>query len=1278
YSRSTVTTVEEEQESYTTGLQLPQTSKTLELQPESKYYSSTLEDKKEKPIFLTQLSPAAVNVGESAIFTITVSGLPKPTVQWFHNGKVITSSSIYKLVQEKDEYTLIISEVKTEYKGEYTCTASNRFGQTTCTTYLEVSKRASTTAEQWVEKMFKATVQPPNFTSQIKPIKCQEGGEAYFKYKVTGDPIPDVQWYKSARQIQPGKYCIIVNNPDGSGFINMKGIQQQDSGLYTCKASNPSGEASCSADLIVFKEPISVSQRKEHMVVQKGYKVSMTAEQATESRLYEVNLPGETRARDQAGHQMVYTIGTEDSQVVSSEQVQTLRELDMSAATVQRERVTHQAAVLQSHEVQERVSVGVTLPPEVSVVSTKQHRTAPFHTSAVQDSPQLTEQHCDRIQSPVVVELQSSKEKRSKLMSATSEEMTTLASVSTEMSGERKTDKVKPTSEPKHLVSSHLVESQLSILKERSQDIPKPQEEKSYKVKEGIKILYSAMSTEKQMIPEGHTTDVPSSDSALQSSVTKESFKPILASVSETKQTLSKETKFTMQRPEAEKALLRKDYIMKSALTAEEKQMLQAEQTKQVKSLESATSLFSQVEGEQVLHLQIIRDQDILPSEEPFTCEKPAVEQAGARKSPTLLHTVTHDERTSVTCEDTTEFEAKRDTMTIQPQKQAPTPLHLQSFHPGGALTKEGIITIEKPAQQTATQKQEKARKHAASSEEKMELSADYSKDLDVSVTGVQSKLRTEPRPQNILQVTSKPMQISKETPFTSDAKQQRALIQKEDRWNIMQVTSVADSQALEEGHTESLTAVDKFSCKSEIEPKVPAEPIQIEEKAIATESSVLLEATEQDFAIQIQEGQSVRQSIMMDEKRILIGEMSQQITKSESTKVSLKTQHKMAVFVSESGESRTLPKELTFVIQIPKPTSLDIRRQLKDALQSAVALDQPLILADVVGSLEATEVQEVKVLKEPRRAMFTYLITTPGAPMEITLAFEGQYPKTADLRTELQAAFYSIIYHEQHVLTSEQPGTLQIDKPQRLKVSSASSKEILSSVVETVKVAESVVDFTTPKSQAAKRKTESRATHETATAEERIVVQESKVTQSNLGGQVMEVTTESHAEFEQTVQVARQEVRTMTVKGYERDVGMVDITTDMPMTSIPTEQSVDVLIQKEHREEFISEEVKKSKSQGNVKDYPIIETFLEDITTEEHCKVTYTVTVKYVTKANWLFNGQIIQSGKEFKCSKEHDTYTLTIMKIIKEKHEGEYVFEAVNEAGKTTTSSRLTVVSK
>uniref|UniRef100_A0A3B5QC21 Ig-like domain-containing protein n=1 Tax=Xiphophorus maculatus TaxID=8083 RepID=A0A3B5QC21_XIPMA len=137
----------------------------------------------------------------------------------------------------------------------------------------------------------------------------------------------------------------------------------------------------------------------------------------------------------------------------------------------------------------------------------------------------------------------------------------------------------------------------------------------------------------------------------------------------------------------------------------------------------------------------------------------------------------------------------------------------------------------------------------------------------------------------------------------------------------------------------------------------MPTEPVQIEEKEISTESSISLEAAEQDFAVQIQEGQSVRQSIVMDEKRVLTGELSQEISKSESTKVIVSTQPKLSLMASESKDSTALPKEMMFVIQIPKPSSLNIRHQLREALQSAVASDQPVLLADVVGKLQALEV---------------------------------------------------------------------------------------------------------------------------------------------------------------------------------------------------------------------------------------------------------------------------------------------------------------------------------
>lgn len=1266
-SSTIITTVEEQEEIFSTGVQLPQKTKTLELKPESKRYSSTLEKKKEKPVFLSQVSPASVCVGETAKFTVKVSGVPKPVVQWSHNGKVITSSSVYKLIEEKEDYTLVITKVTSEYEGEYSCTATNRFGQTTCTTYLEVKSVDISQAEKWVEKMFKVTGQPPKFSVPIQPSRCPEGTEVSFHYEVSGDPVPDVKWYKGAFQVQPSRNCVIISNPDGSGCLNLKSLKQEDSGMYMCKASNKFGEASSSAELAVFKESVVVSKQEQLTVVQKkGYKVSVT-EQATESRLYQVSLPGQDRARSD---QMVYTIGTEDRQIIPSEQVGSLQEVDISSATIQREQLTHQAAVLQAHEVEERVSVVSTPPPQVSLIPSKQLHMAAF-TSSVEESQDFTEQHCDRIQSPEVIELKGAKEKRSKVMSAVAEELTPLSTISTEPLTDSQSATVRPTSEPKHLVSGHQVESQLSILKEQYADICKPEEEKGYQVKEGIKILYSAQSTEKRMLTEGHTTELAAADSAMKSSAVKEQHQPLLASVSESKHTLSKEAKFSMQRPTEETAHLSKDTILKAALNTEENQLLQAEPSEQLPSLPGAKYVHPQIEGEQLLHLQVITDQDLLPSEESFTCEKPTPAHAGTRRSPTLLHTVIQDEQRTVVCEDTSTFEAKPSTSTVQPKTEAATLLHLQSTHPVDTLSKEGVLVTEKPDQQLAAQKQERTRSHVAITEEKRELTGDYHTELDLSVTGIHSQLRTEPRPQSILQLSFQPMQLPKETPVTTDIKQQRALVQKEDRWNVMHVPSVADSRALEEGHTEALTTLDKFTCRTAVEPKVPSESVQIEEKEISTESSALLESAEEDFAIQIQEGQSVRQSIVMDEKRVLRGELSQEITKSETTKVdSVTTQPRLSLMASESQDNTALPKEMTFVIQVPKAFSLNIRRQLRDVLQSAVASEQPVLLADVVSKLQAVDLQEVKVQREPKRAVFTYMITTPGAPMEISLAFEGNYPQTAEFRTELQAAFHSLVYREAHVLTSEQPGTMQLDKPQRLQVTSASHKQMLSSMVETASVAESAVGFSAVKSEGAALRTESKLTIECAAAEQQVVVQETKAAaiQESTTSQVR-VSTE--AAFQQSVQVVTEEVRSVLVKSREKDVGAAVVPDVTLPTTIHKEETVDISVVKEHREVIVEETTVIGQ-----REYPTVATALEDISVDEDSKVTLSTTITHAAKVNWLFNGQLVKSGKEFRCSKEKDTYTLVISKVVKEMHQGEYVCEAENEAGKTTTSSRLTVV--
>uniref|UniRef100_A0A3Q2Y628 Ig-like domain-containing protein n=1 Tax=Hippocampus comes TaxID=109280 RepID=A0A3Q2Y628_HIPCM len=239
--------------------------------------SFEFQKKKEKPVFLTQLSSVAAIAGESATFSVKVSGIPKPTVQWSRDGKTIKSSSVYKLVEEKEEFTLIINRVTSEHQGEYSCTASNRFGQTTCSTYLEVKKEDLSQAEKWVEKMFQYT-------------------EVRFHYQVVGDPVPKVQWFKGTVEIQSSPKRAVTTNPDGSGFITVKDVTQEDSGMYTCKASNQFGEASSGAELVVLRESRSVSHKQQVEVQKKSYKVSKT-EQATESRLYQVSLPGQDGVR---------------------------------------------------------------------------------------------------------------------------------------------------------------------------------------------------------------------------------------------------------------------------------------------------------------------------------------------------------------------------------------------------------------------------------------------------------------------------------------------------------------------------------------------------------------------------------------------------------------------------------------------------------------------------------------------------------------------------------------------------------------------------------------------------------------------------------------------------------------------------------------------------------------------------------------------------------------------------------------------------------------------
>uniref|UniRef100_A0A671TL56 Ig-like domain-containing protein n=1 Tax=Sparus aurata TaxID=8175 RepID=A0A671TL56_SPAAU len=186
------------------------------------------------PELLMEMSDVRVKSGEMAEFNCSFDGQPFTGVVWDHNGQKLADTERVRSSHNEGLLSLVIQGVGVADQGVYRCTATNQHGQNSSSARLTVE----------------------GFTKTIESLQLSEGGQAVFRYIVTGDPLPEVHWLKGSFNIQPSGFCIIVNNPDGSGFINIKSVKHEHAGVYTCKASNQYGEASCTAELLVFRENV--------------------------------------------------------------------------------------------------------------------------------------------------------------------------------------------------------------------------------------------------------------------------------------------------------------------------------------------------------------------------------------------------------------------------------------------------------------------------------------------------------------------------------------------------------------------------------------------------------------------------------------------------------------------------------------------------------------------------------------------------------------------------------------------------------------------------------------------------------------------------------------------------------------------------------------------------------------------------------------------------------------------------------------------------------------
>uniref|UniRef100_A0A3B3ZPT7 Ig-like domain-containing protein n=1 Tax=Periophthalmus magnuspinnatus TaxID=409849 RepID=A0A3B3ZPT7_9GOBI len=148
--------------------------------------------------------------GSAATFEAQVSGSPVPEVSWFRDGQVLSAAALIPAV------TLLVT----------------------------------------------AETAPPNFLQRLQSSTVRQGSQVRLDVRVTGIPSPVVKFYREGAEIQSSADFRILQEGDLYSLLIAEAFPE-DSGTYSVSATNSSGRATCTAELLVQgEEPVPIKKTK--------------------------------------------------------------------------------------------------------------------------------------------------------------------------------------------------------------------------------------------------------------------------------------------------------------------------------------------------------------------------------------------------------------------------------------------------------------------------------------------------------------------------------------------------------------------------------------------------------------------------------------------------------------------------------------------------------------------------------------------------------------------------------------------------------------------------------------------------------------------------------------------------------------------------------------------------------------------------------------------------------------------------------------------------------
>ncbi|KAJ8687530.1 hypothetical protein QAD02_023324, partial [Eretmocerus hayati] len=202
------------------------------------------------PSFISTIQNNTVNGGQLARFDAKITGTKPFDVYWLKNGRPVVPDIRNKTLEEDNMHTLLILESTVDDSGKYECVAINKAGEARCEAELNVhqpqsaSKTAKPSSPGGLEKA-------PTVLQPLKDQKIREGTSVAFSCRITGKPLPTIQWKKGDKIIKPSKYFQMQKEADLC-TLKISEAFPEDEGVYKCIAKNPAGEVTTSANLKVM------------------------------------------------------------------------------------------------------------------------------------------------------------------------------------------------------------------------------------------------------------------------------------------------------------------------------------------------------------------------------------------------------------------------------------------------------------------------------------------------------------------------------------------------------------------------------------------------------------------------------------------------------------------------------------------------------------------------------------------------------------------------------------------------------------------------------------------------------------------------------------------------------------------------------------------------------------------------------------------------------------------------------------------------------------------